>query len=121
MHVCFDSSVGKESACNAGDPSSIPGSGRSAGEGIGYPLQYCWASLVAQLVKNLPAMWETWVRSLGGEDPLEKGKATYSSILAWRIPWTVVHQAPLSRGFPRQEYWSGLPFPLPGDLPDPGI
>ena len=47
------------------------------------------ASLVAQLVKNLPAIWETWVRSLGWEDPLEKGKATHSSILAWRIPWTV--------------------------------
>ena len=56
-----NNSVGKESTCNAGDPSSIPGSGRSAGEGIGYPLQYSWASLVAQLVKNLPAMWETWV------------------------------------------------------------
>ena len=67
----------------------IPGSGRSAGEGIGYPLQYSWASLVAQLVKNPPAMQETWVRSLGWEDPLEKGKATYSSILAWRISWTV--------------------------------
>ena len=51
-----DSSVGKESACNAGDPSSIPGSGRSAREGIGYPLQYSWASLVPQLVENLPAM-----------------------------------------------------------------
>ena len=84
-----DSSVGKESACNTGDPSLIPGSGRSPGEGIGYPLQYSWASLVAQLVKNLPATWETWVRSLGWEDPLEKGKATHSSILAWRIPWTV--------------------------------
>ena len=46
---------------------------------------------MAQLVKNLPAMWETWVRSLGWEDPLEKGKATHSSILAWRTPWTVVH------------------------------
>ena len=84
-----DSSVGKESACNAGEPGLIPGSGRSTGEGIGYPLQYSWASLVAQLVKNLPAMWETWVQSLGWEDPLEKGKATHSSILAWRIPWTV--------------------------------
>ena len=51
----------KESTCNIGDPSSIPGSGRSSGEGIGYPLQYSSASLVAQLVKNLPAMWETWV------------------------------------------------------------
>ena len=78
---------GKESACNAGDPSSIPGSGRSTREEIGYPLQYSWASLVAQLVKNLPTMRETWVQSLGWEDPLEKGKATHSSILAWRIPW----------------------------------
>ena len=56
-----DSPVGKESTCNAGDPSSIPELGRSAGEGIGYPLQYSWASLVAQLVKNPPAMLETWV------------------------------------------------------------
>ena len=77
-----DSSVGKESACNAEDPGLIPGSGRSAGEGIGYLLQYSWASLVAQLVKNLPAMLETWVWSLSWEDPLEKGKATHSSILA---------------------------------------
>ena len=83
------SSVGKESACNAEDPSSIPGSGRSPGEGIGYQLQYSWAYLVAQLVKNPPAMQETWVRSLGWEDSLEKGKATHFSILAWRIPWTV--------------------------------
>ena len=106
----------------------IPGSGRSAGEGIGdplqyfgaslvaqwvknspavqetwvpslgwedplekvgYPLQYSCASLVAQLVKNLPAMWETWVQSLGWDDPPEKGKATHSSILVWRIPWTI--------------------------------
>ena len=84
-----DSSVGKDSICNAGDPGLISGSGRSAGKGIGYPLQYSWASLVAQLVKTLTAMWETWVRSLGWEDPLEKGKATHSSILAWRIPRTV--------------------------------
>ena len=80
------SSVGKESVCNAGDPSLIPGSRRSSGEQIGYPLRYSWASLVIQLVKNLPVMWETWVRSLGWEDPLEKGKATHSSILAWSIP-----------------------------------
>ena len=59
------------------------------GEGIVYPLQYSWASLVAQLVKDPPAMLETWVQFLGWEDPLEKGKATHSSILAWRIPWTV--------------------------------
>ena len=118
-----DSSVAKESACNARDPGLIPGSGRSSGEGNGNPLQYSslensmdggawqasvhgvtkywtrlsnfsffWASLVAQLVKNLPAMQETWVLSLGWEDPLEKGKATHSSVLAWRIhelysPW----------------------------------
>ena len=55
----------------------------------GYPLQYSWASLVAQLVKKLPTMWETWVPSLGWEDPLEKGKVTHSSILVRRIPWTV--------------------------------
>ena len=67
----------------------IPGLGRSPGKGIGYPLQYSCASLVAQLVKNLPAMQESWVRSLGWENPLGKGKATHSSILAWRIPWTV--------------------------------
>ena len=75
------SSVGKESACNAGDP----GSGRFAREGIGYPLHYSWASLVTQLVKNPPAIWET----LGWEDALEKGRATHSSILAWRILWIV--------------------------------
>ena len=83
------SSVGKEPACNAGGPGSIPGSGRSPGERIGCSLQYSWASLVAQLVKNLPTMQETWVRSPDWEGPLEKGKATYSSILAWRIPWTI--------------------------------
>ena len=89
-HIIFpDSSVGKESASNAGDPGSIPGSERSIEEGLGHPLQYSWASLVAQLVKNPPAMQETWVRSPGLEDPLVKGTATHSSILAWRIPWTV--------------------------------
>ena len=82
-------SAGKESACNAGDLGSIPGLGRSAGEGNGYPLQYSWASLVTHLVKNPPAMQETWVRSLSWEVPLEKGTATHSSILAWRIPLTV--------------------------------
>ena len=78
------SSAGKESACSAGDPGLISGSGRSPGEGIGYPLQYPWACLVAQMVKNPPTMWETWVWFLGQEDSLEKGKATQSSILAWR-------------------------------------
>ena len=78
-------SVGKESACSAGDPSSSPGLGRSAGEGIGYPLQYSWASLVAQLVKNPPAVWDTWVRPLGWEDPLEKGITMHCSLLG--LPW----------------------------------
>ena len=77
-----DSSVGKESACNAGNPGLIPRSGGTSGEGVGYPLQYSWISLVAQLVKNPPAMGETWVRFLGWEDSLEKGKATHYSILA---------------------------------------
>ena len=81
-----DSSVGKDSACNAGNPGSSPGSKRSPGEGIGYPLQYSWASLVGQLVRNLPTIWETWLQPLGWDDPLEKEKATHSSILAWRIP-----------------------------------
>ena len=75
----------------------IPGSGSSPGEGIGYPLQYSWASLVAQVVKNPPSMWQTWVQSLGWEDPLEEGLGTPSSILAWRIPmdrgawWVTAH------------------------------
>ena len=73
----------KNPPCNAGDPGLLCGLGRSAGEGIGYPLQYSWASLVAHLVKNLPAMRETWVRSLGWEDPLEEGMATHFSIFAW--------------------------------------
>ena len=82
-----DSSVGRESGCNAGDPGLIPVSGRSAGEGIGYSLQYSRAFLVAQLVKNLCSMWEISGPSLSWEDPLENGMATHSSILAWRIPW----------------------------------
>ena len=80
-----DNSIGKESASNAGDPGSIPGSGQSPGEGIGCQLQISWAFLVAQLVKNPSAMRETWVQSLGWQDPLEKGKVTHSRILAWRI------------------------------------
>ena len=81
--------MGKEPTCNVGDTSSIPGAGRSPGEGLGYPLQYSWAFLVAQLEKNPPAMQETWVQSLGWEDSLEEEKAIHSSILAWKIPWTV--------------------------------
>ena len=74
-------SADKESACNTGDPSSIPGWGRSPGEGLNYPLQYSWASLMAQVVKNPPAMRETWVRSLCWEDPLEEDMAIHFSIL----------------------------------------
>ena len=73
IFIVTNSSVGKESICNAGDPCCITGLGRSAGEGIGYLFQYSWASLVAQLVKNPPAMQETLVRFLGWEDPLQKG------------------------------------------------
>ena len=80
--------AGKESACNAGDRVLIPGLGRSSGEGIGHPLQHSWASLVAQMVKNLLEIQETWVNSRGQEDPLEKGMAMHSSIPAWKIPWT---------------------------------
>ena len=86
--------AGKESTCNAGDHSSIPRSGWSAGEGIDYPIQYSWTSLVAQLVKNPPAMWETWVLSLGWEDSPED-----SSILALTI--LMDRGAPQSMGLHR--------------------
>ena len=86
------SSDGKESSCNAGDPSSIPGLGRFTGEGTGYLLQYSRASLMAQLIKNLPAEWETWLPSLGWEDPLEEGMATSGSCSGclWEDTDTVV-------------------------------
>ena len=80
------SSAGKESACTVRDPGSIARSGRSPGEGIGYPLQYYWASLAALSVKNPPAMQEAWVQSLGWEEPLEEGIASHSSILGWIVP-----------------------------------
>ena len=95
------SSTGKESTCNAGDPGSIPEAGRSPGEGIGNPLQYSWASPVAHMVKNPPAMWEIWVQSLGREDPLEEGMATHSIVLGWRIPWTEKPGGLQSRGSQR--------------------
>ena len=88
LQLSFKSSVGKESASHAGDPGSIPWLGKSTGERIGYPLQYSWAFLVAQMVKNLPAMQETRVQSLDWEDPLDESMATHSRILAWRIPGT---------------------------------
>ena len=97
------SAAGNESSCNAEDPGLIPGSESSLGEQIGYPLQYSWASLVAQTVKNLPAMQETWLRSLGWEEPQEEGMAIHCSILAWRIPidsrawWATVHRVAKSQ------------------------
>ena len=90
-------SAGKESSCNSGDPSLIPGSERSPGEVIGYRIQYSWVSLVAQMLNNPLAMRETWVQSPDWEDPLEEGMATHSSIFAWRILmgrgawWATVH------------------------------
>ena len=72
--ICLSLSAGKESACNAGDPSLIPGWGRSAGEGMGYPLQHSWASLVAQLVKNPPTMQETLVQFLGQKIPWRRDR-----------------------------------------------
>ena len=87
-------------------PVLIPGSGSSPGEEAGYSLQYSWVSPVAQMVKNLPAMRESWVLSLGWEDPnhpLEKGKTIHFSILAWRIPrergawWATVHRVTKSQ------------------------
>ena len=83
--MILGSSAGKESACNEGDPGLVPGSGRSPGKKNSYPLQYSWAFLMAQMVKNPPAMREIWVQSLGWEDALEEGMATHASILAWRI------------------------------------
>ena len=80
------STAGEESTCNAGNPGSIPRLGSSPGEGMVYPLQDSWTSLVAQTVKNPPAMRENWVQSLGWEDPLEEGMAPHYSIFAWRIP-----------------------------------
>ena len=82
------SSAGEESACNAGDPGMIPGSGSFPGEGIGYSFQCSWDSLVTQMVKNLLMMPETLARSLDWEGPLKEGMATHCSILVWRIPWT---------------------------------
>ena len=97
-HVGFSgSSAGKESSCNAGDLGLNPGLESSPGDGIGYPLQYSWASLMAQMAKNTLAVWKSWVLSLDWKDPLEEGMPLLSSILAWRIPmdretwWATVH------------------------------
>ena len=99
-----DSSVDKDSACNAGVPGSIPGLGRSTGEGIGYSLQYSWASLVALLVKNPPAMQETWVLSLGWEDSLEK----YSSLE--NSTDRIVHRVAKGRTLPSDLHFTSIDF-----------
>ena len=95
------SSAGKESTCNAGESSSILGMGRSSREGIGYPVQYSWASLVVQRIKNPAPMQETWVPSLGWEDPLVEGMATHASILVWTRWWTEVPGGLQSMGLQR--------------------
>ena len=102
------SSAGKESTCNAGDPGSIPGLGSSPGEGIGYALQYSWASLVAKMVKNPLARRETWVRSLGWKDLLEESMANGSSLVAQTVKnlptmqetqvWSLGREDPLEKG-----------------------
>ena len=124
--MCFPgSSAGKESTRNVGDPGWIPGLGRSPGEGRSYPLQYSWASLVAQLVKDPPAMTETWVLYLGWEDPLEKRKATHSSILAGEChglysPWglkesdTTEQLSLITFFFFLSRKWQLTPLFLPG-------
>ena len=114
------SSAGQESAYNAGDPGSIPGSGSSPREGIGYPLQYSWAILVGQMIKNPPVMRETLVRSLGQEDPLEKEMATHSNTLAWKMPWMEkpgVYYSPW--GHNESEMTEQLHFPPPCGTPFP--
>ena len=97
----YGSSAGKYSAYNAGDPNSIPGSGSSPGEGIGYPLQCSWASLVAQMVKNPPALWETWARSVGWEDPLRRAWQPTAVFLPGESPWTEEPGGLLSTGSQR--------------------
>ena len=91
------------SAGYLGDASSIPGLGRSPEGGHGNPLQYSWASLMAQMVKNPPAMQETPVQSLGWEDLLKEGMATHSSSLVWRVPWTEEPGGLQSMGSPKSQ------------------
>ena len=110
------SSVGKESACNAETWVWFLGREDSPGEGIGYPLQYSRASLVAQMVKNPPALWKTWVWPLGWEDPLEEGMATHPSILAWRIPRTEEPGRLQSVG---SHGWGRLSTAIPGKTEEP--
>ena len=137
----FGTSAGKESSCNTGDPSWITGSGRSPGEGNGYPIQCscqenptdreAWWAAVQGVAKS----W-TWLNThvhiyVHTHICIHIWKRIFYALCACVLvaqscltlcnPWTVAHQASLSVGFSRQEYWSGLPCPPPGDLPNPGI
>ena len=107
------SSVGKESSCNTGDPGSIPGLGRSPGEGTGYPLQYPWPSLVAQLVKNLPAVWKTWVQSLGWKRSCGEGKflpGEFCTVHGIAKSWTQLST------FHFQSFYYIVPFLCPSEF-----
>ena len=111
-------SAGKESVCSAGDLGSIPGWGRSPGEGKGYPLQYSGLENSMDCIVHGVAKSRTQLSDFH----LCCCCCSVGKFCLFETPWNVVHhQAPLSLGFPMQEYWSGLPFPSPGDLPDPGI
>ena len=129
---CFpDSSVGKESTCNAGDSGSIPGSGRSTGEGRGYPLQYSWASLVTQLVKNPLAMWETWVDPWVGKTSWRRERLLTpvfwpGDFYGLYSPWghkelDMTEWLSFSLYIKTKGYWRGLLFPPRWHLPSPGI
>ena len=127
-------SDGKASAYNAGDPGSFPGLGRSPGEGNGNPLQYfCLENPMDGRACRLHSMgsqnWTQlsdfislqWLYILLLLCDLKVKVKSLSRVRLFVTPWTVAHQAPPSMEFSRQEYWSGVPFPSPGDLPDPGI
>ena len=117
-YQCFpDGSVGKESTCNAGDLGLIPGLERSPGEETGYLLQYsCLENSMGCTVHGAATSW-----TQPSDFHFHVKVKSLSRVQLFATPWTVAYQAPLSMGFSRQEYWSGLPFPSPGDLPDPGI
>ena len=126
--VCLPcGSAGKESTCNAGDLGSIPGLGRSPGEGKGYPLQYSGLENSTACIVHGVAKSRTGLNDFHFHLEKFSDSKVYcvfeslSHVWLFVTPWTVAHQAPLSMGFPRQEYWSGSPFPTPGNLPDPGI
>ena len=145
IYLLVCGSDGKESACNAGDLDSIPGLGRSPGEGNDNPLQYsclenpmgrgAWQATVHGVAKSQPwwsfssnliilSSWTVFLQTSfiwKSYKPLSFLKWSHLVMSDFATPWTIACKAPLSMGFSRQEYWSGLPFPSPGDLPNPGI